>query len=42
MLRIEKADHFGEGFECSESLITCSGPVVTLGLEIIQKGEDEL
>jgi hypothetical protein len=38
---IKEADHFGEGFECSESLIACSGQVVALRLEIIQESEDE-
>ena len=42
LVRIEEADHFGEGLEGSESLIARSGPVVALDLEIIQKGEDEL
>jgi hypothetical protein len=42
LLRIEEADHFGEGLEGSESLIACSGQVVTMGLEIIQEGEEEL
>ena len=42
LVRIEEADHFGEGLEGSESLIASSGQVVTLGLEIIQESEDEL
>ena len=42
MLRIEEADHFSEGFESSDALIACSGPVAALGLEIIQEGKDEL
>jgi hypothetical protein len=42
MLRIEEAEHFGEGFECSESLIAGSGQIVTLGLEIIEEGEEDL
>jgi len=42
VVRIEEADHFGEGLEGSQSLITSSGQVVALGLEIIQEGENEL
>jgi hypothetical protein len=42
LLRIEEADHFGEGLEGSESLIAGSGQIVTLGLEIIEEGEDEI
>jgi hypothetical protein len=42
LVRIEEADHFGEGLEGGQSLIASSGQVVTLGLEIIQEGEDEL
>jgi hypothetical protein len=42
LIRIEEADHFGEGLEGSESLITSSGQIVALGLEVIQEGEDEL
>jgi hypothetical protein len=42
LVRIEKADHFGEGFDGSQSLIACSGHVVTLGLEIIQESEEEI
>jgi len=42
LVRIEEADHFGEGLEGGESLIASSGQIATLGLEIIQEGEDEL
>jgi hypothetical protein len=42
LVRIEEADHFGEGLEGSESLITSSGQIVALGLEVIQEGEDEI
>jgi hypothetical protein len=42
MLRIEEADHFGEGLEGGESLIASSGQIAALGLEIIQEGEDEI
>jgi hypothetical protein len=42
LVRIEEADHFGEGLEGSESLIASSGQVVTMGLEIIQESEEEL
>jgi hypothetical protein len=42
LLRIEEADHFGEGLEGSESLIAGSGQIVTMGLEIIEEGEDEI
>jgi hypothetical protein len=42
LLRIEETDHFGEGLEGSESLIAGSGQIVTLGLEIIEEGEEEL
>jgi hypothetical protein len=42
LVRIEEADHFGEGLEGSESVIASSGQIATLGLEIIQESEDEL
>jgi hypothetical protein len=42
LVRIEEADHFGEGLEGRESLIASSGQVVTMGLEIIEEGEEEL
>jgi hypothetical protein len=42
MVRIEEADHFGEGLEGGQSLIAGSGQVVTMGLEIIEEGEEEL
>jgi hypothetical protein len=42
LIRIEEADHFGEGLEGSESLIASSGQIAALGLEIIQESEDEL
>jgi len=42
LVRIEEADHFGEGLEGGQSLIAGSGQVVTLGLEILQESEDEL
>jgi hypothetical protein len=42
LVRIEEADHFGEGLEGSESLIAGSGQVVTLGLEIIKESEEEI
>jgi len=42
VLRIEEADHCGEGFEGGEALIARSGPVAALGLEVIEEGEDEL
>jgi len=41
LIRIEEADHFGEGLEGGQSLITSSGQVVRMGLEIIQESEDE-
>jgi len=42
LVRIEEADHFGEGLKGSEALIASSGQIVTMGLEIIQKSEEEL
>ena len=42
LIRMEEADHFGEGLEGSEALIASSGQVVALGLEIIQESEEEL
>jgi len=42
LIRIEEADHFGEGLEGGESLIASSGQIAALGLEIIQESEDEL
>jgi hypothetical protein len=42
LVRIEEADHFGEGLEGSESVIASSGQVVALRLEIIQESEDEI
>ena len=42
VVRIEEADHFGEGLEGGESLIASSGQIAALGLEIVQEGEDEL
>jgi hypothetical protein len=42
MVRIEEADHFGEGLEGGESLIASSGQIAALRLEIIQESEDEL
>lgn len=42
LVRIEEADHFGEGLEGRESLIAGSGQVVTLGLEIIKESEEEI
>jgi hypothetical protein len=42
VLRIEDAEHFGEGFDGCQSVVACSGQVVALRLEIIQKGQDEL
>ncbi len=42
LIRIEEADHFGEGLEGRESLIASSGQIAALGLKIIQEGEDEL
>src|SRR4030043_195182 len=42
LLRIEEADHFGEGFDGCQALIASSGQVVALRLEIIQKSQEEL
>ncbi len=42
MIRIHKADHFGKGFEGSEAVISCSGQVFALLLQIIEEREDEL
>jgi len=42
LVRIEEADHFGEGLEGGQSLIAGSGQIVTLRLEILQESEDEL
>jgi hypothetical protein len=42
LVRIEEADHFGEGLEGGQSLIAGSGQIVTMGLEIIKESEDEL
>ncbi len=42
LVRIEEADHFGEGLEGGQSLIASSGQIAALGLEVIQEGEDEL
>jgi hypothetical protein len=42
LVRIEEADHFGEGLEGGQSLIASSGQIAALGLKIIQEGEDEL
>lgn len=42
VVRIEEADHFGEGLEGGESLIASSGQVVAPRLEVIQEGENEL
>ena len=42
LLRIEEADHFGEGLDGCQSLIASSGQIVALRLEIIQKSEEEL
>jgi hypothetical protein len=42
LIRIEEANHFGEGLEGSESLIASSGQIAALGLEIIKESEDEL
>jgi len=42
LLRIEEADHFGEGLEGGQSLIAGSGQVVAMGLEIIEESEDEI
>jgi len=42
LVRIEEADHFGEGLDSSESLIAGSGQVVAMGLEIIEESEDEI
>jgi hypothetical protein len=42
LVRIEEANHFGEGFEGSESVIASSGQVVALRLEIIQESEEEV
>jgi len=42
LVRIEEANHFGEGLEGSESLIAGSGQIVTMGLEIIEEGEEEI
>jgi hypothetical protein len=41
LIRIEEANHFGEGLEGGESLIASSGQIATLGLEIIEESEDE-
>ncbi len=42
LVRIEEADHFGEGLEGSEALIASSGQIVALRLEIIQESEEEI
>jgi hypothetical protein len=42
LVRIEESDHFGEGLEGGQSLIASSGQVVTMALEIIEEGEEEL
>ena len=42
LVRIEEANHFGEGFDGSETLIASSGQIATLRLEIIQESEEEL
>jgi hypothetical protein len=42
LVRIEEADHFGEGLEGSQSLIAGSGQVVAMGLEIFQESEEEI
>jgi hypothetical protein len=41
LVRIEEADHFGEGLDGGQSLIASSGQIAALGLKIIQEGEDE-
>lgn len=42
MMGIHKADHFGKGFEGSEAVISGSGQVFALLLQIIEEGEYEL
>jgi hypothetical protein len=42
LVRIEEAEHFGEGLEGRESVIASSGQIAALRLEIIQESEDEL
>jgi len=42
LVRIEETDHFGEGLEGGQSLIAGSGQVMTMALEIIEEGEEEL
>jgi hypothetical protein len=42
LIRIEEADHFGEGLDGGQSLIASSGQIATLRLEIVQESENEL
>jgi hypothetical protein len=42
LIRIEEANHFGEGLDGGEPLIASSGQIAALRLEIIQESEDEL
>src|SRR6056297_95958 len=41
MFRVEKTDHFGQGFEDSQSVPPGSGRIVPLSFKVIQKIKDE-
>ena len=41
LIRIHQADHFGEGFEGSEAIISCSREVSPPFLQILEESEDE-
>ena len=42
VIRIHQADHFGEGFQGSEAIISCSREVSPPFLQILEESEDEL
>jgi hypothetical protein len=41
LIRIHEADHFGERFEGSEAIISCSWEVSPFPLQIVEKSENE-
>ncbi len=40
VLWIHKPDHFGQGFYCSQAVITGSGGIIAFGFQVVEKGLD--
>jgi len=39
---VQEADHFGQRFQGCQALVSGFGPVFSLSLEVLEKGEDQI